>query len=413
MKETPGVLGVAGELALRPDVRGKSQPTPNHKLTRNFVEKHCRSDVREEWNTPSVERISKLRAILNALQEEKQATQILKKASENDEAKRKLDLTRASVDKRLARCKLKEEHFNMKREEFRKHVLENEKSWRELDSNIDKWERKVREEQAERRRLEIEIRVLEAELSENEKAREVEQRKIARTVQYKGFLEAVVESAEEFEGDIEILIGRYNTLERSNAELHQANTTRLRELDGLREEVTRTQTKLENERLMISSQLDECQLSLDRVRDENKDLEAKLNGALTDRDLKESQIGVIENAIDQLFGRAVASCRLPTRLKQMQESVNVKYAPVRGERSDVRLEAMLEQIIERLGDMRDIYCEASAKLKTNKPVLRTFEPEPMEVKFEYVAGGQDLPGRLATSSSKRTLTSSSAQNTSG
>jgi len=51
----------------------------NARATANFVEKHCKSDVSEEWKKVDDKKIAQLRGILAALQEENQSTQLLKK----------------------------------------------------------------------------------------------------------------------------------------------------------------------------------------------------------------------------------------------------------------------------------------------------------------------------------------------
>merc|ERR1711920_940826 len=81
------------------------------RATAKFVEKHCKSDVSEEWKKVDDKKIVKLRGILAALQEENQSTQLLKKESEDKEARRALELTRSSVEQRLNECKEKEETF--------------------------------------------------------------------------------------------------------------------------------------------------------------------------------------------------------------------------------------------------------------------------------------------------------------
>jgi len=97
-------------------------------------------------------------------------------------------------------------------------------------------------------------------LAEEEKVKSLEMKKIALTSQYKSFLEAVVQECEEdFEGDIEVLMNRHRTLEAGNQELHQENSDRTRRLDSLREKCMRVQTELQNQHLMNSRDLHNCQ----------------------------------------------------------------------------------------------------------------------------------------------------------
>merc|ERR1719350_1748459 len=103
---------------------------------------------------------------------------------------------------------------------------------------------------------------------------------------------------------------------------------------------------------MISSQIDDCQVTLERQRTDNQEFEARVNSALKDKELKESQIGVVQMAVEQLFRRAVASCLLPQRIKQMHDAVDI--IPVGDNRSDLQLEAMLDQITERMSELKEI-----------------------------------------------------------
>mmetsp|Transcript_49611 Transcript_49611/g.106227 ORF Transcript_49611/g.106227 Transcript_49611/m.106227 type:complete len:468 (+) Transcript_49611:53-1456(+) len=398
-------LAQAGELSLKAyraeaaqqSRDGKLEKTKSKKASANFIEKHCRSDVSEEWKKVDDGKIAKLRGILAALQEENQSTQLLKKESEDKEARRELEATRSSVDMRLGACKEKEALFVKKQAALRQHVLENEKSLEELETNIEKGEKKSKDEQAECRRLDTEIRSLERDLDEQEVLKSTEQKKIERTSQYKRFLEVVVQECEEdFEGDIENLMNRHNTLEAGNAELHQANAELTSRLSRVREECLRVQTKLQNEHLMISSKLHECQVTLDRNRAESQELEQRLNRALEEKELKESQVGVIQMAIGQLFTRTVHSCRLQQRKKAMLDATDVKFAPVRGDSggmSDVRLEEMLRQIIERVEDLRDMYDMAKEELgkaDTTAQVEKVVDEAVATVKF-VVSNRADRP----------------------
>jgi len=359
------------------------------KASTALIQKHCKSDVSEEWKKVDDRKIAKLRGILSALQEENQSTQLLKKESEDKEARRALQSTRSSVETRLAACKEKEVLFTKRQFDLRKHVMENQKSLQELESTIEKGEKKSKDEQAECRRLDNEIQALNEELRQKELSKEIESQKIARTSQYKSFLEHVVqECQEEFEGDIEVLINRHATLEAGSQELNQANEDLSARLDRVRDECLRVQTKLQNEHLMISSQLHECQVDLDHHQAESHELEQRLNRALEEKELKESQVGVIQMAIEQLFTRTVTSCRLKQRKKAMLDATDIKFAPVlRGEKSDVRLEEMFKQIIERVEDLKDMHEKALEQLGHDNKKIETalFEEVDIMERIKFVA----------------------------
>jgi len=337
------------------------------KLTATFVEKHCKSHVSEEWIKVDDSKIAKLRGIIAALQEENQSTQLLKRESENADVGRQLETTRAGVETRLMRCKAQEDVFERSQAALRRHVLDNEKSLQELETNIEKGEKKLRDEQTECRKLDNEVNLLEADMAGLESGKATEQKKISRTSQYKKFLEAVVHECEEdFEGDIENLMNRHNTLEAGNQELHQMNTDLTTRLDSKREEATRVRSRLQSEHLVIGSKLHESQVTLDKHRAESREFEQRLTRALEEREIKEGQVGVIQMAIEQLFTRTVMSCRLKQRKKVMVDAVEKKLVPVRGVKADFRLKGMLEQIIERMSELRDMHREGTQILREEK-----------------------------------------------
>jgi len=332
------------------ETKADAATTKSAKASAAFIEKLTRTSVSEEWTKVDDKKIAKLRGILAALQEENQSTQLLKKESEDKQAKKALEVTRSTA---------KEALFLQGQADLRRHVLENQKSLQELEATIEKGEKKAKEEQVECRRLESEIAAIEEELREQEVIKAAELMKINRTSVHKQFLETVVQHCvEDFEGDIEVLMNRHMTLEAGNQELNQANLDLTKQLDRIREECLRVQTKLQNEHLMISSKLHECQVDLDRHRAECQELEGRLNRALEEKELKESQVGVIQMAIEQLFSRAVTSCRLKQRKKAMLDATDIKYAPVRGDKSDAKLEEMFRQITERVEDLMDIRRQA-------------------------------------------------------
>eukprot|EP00441_Pelagodinium_beii_P035756 CAMPEP_0197651758 /NCGR_PEP_ID=MMETSP1338-20131121/34013_1 /TAXON_ID=43686 ORGANISM="Pelagodinium beii, Strain RCC1491" /NCGR_SAMPLE_ID=MMETSP1338 /ASSEMBLY_ACC=CAM_ASM_000754 /LENGTH=444 /DNA_ID=CAMNT_0043226489 /DNA_START=47 /DNA_END=1381 /DNA_ORIENTATION=+ len=377
---------------------GKASKSKFEKASKKLLQEHCKSDVSEEWKKVDDSKIAKLRGILSALQEENQSTQLLKKESEDKEAWKALESTRKSVDTRLAFCKEKEALFKKRQEDLRRHVLENQKSLQELESTIEKSEKKVKDEQMECKRHDAEINALNEELRQKEQSKNTESAKITKTQHYKSFLEEVMqETQEEFDGDIEVLINRYATLEAGSQELIQANDDLSVRLDRVRDECLRVQTKLQNEHLMISSQLHVCQVDLEHHQAESAELEQKLNRALEDKELKESQVGVIQMAIEQLFTRTVTSCRLKQRKKAMLDAVDIKYAPVRGDKSDARLEEMFKQIIERVEDLQDMHEQALAALgrDTKKEDDAPVEELDLMDRVKFVQTKGDDIGRVA------------------
>jgi chromosome segregation ATPase len=351
------------------------------KATNALLRQYSRGTVAEEWKKVDDKKLAKLRGILAALQDENQSTQLLKKESENAEARRELESTRSGVECRLLACLERQEKFEQAQQELRRHVLESEKSLQEIEATIEKGEKKSRDEQAECRKLDAELAALEADLAEQEVLKENEKKKIAKTLHYKKFLDAVVNDYwEDFQGDIENLMNRHKTLEAGNAELHQTGGALTEQLDSKREEAQRVKSRLQSEHLVIGSQLHESQVTLDRQRGESREMEQRVNRVFEEKEVKESQVGVIQMAIEQLFSRTVTSCCFKPRRKAMTKEVdNIKFTPVR-EQSDVRRKAMLKQIVARIQDLEDM----------NKKAMEALQQDIADQPKEVVQDGENM-----------------------
>lgn len=339
-------------------------PLSLHVIMSVFMTQAFKRDHAEEWKKVDDDKIKRLRGILASMQEESQCTQLLKKDRENWDVQSQLDQTRRSVGSRLQECKKKKTVFEKKQEELRRVVSESEQYIRDTDTKIEKSEKKAKDEQAECRKLDEELKALGQELEENRERKEVEVRRIQQNSHFKRYLDSVVfQFDEDFEGDIENLMNRHLTLEAGNEELHNANEKLTAELDKTREEWLRVQAKLQNDQLMINSTLHECQMNLEKYRAESADLENRLNQALEEKELKESNIGIINMAIEQIFQRTVSTCRLPQRKKAMQEAVETKFGH--------RLDLVLQQITQRVTELQWICDKASAALKPETMAMNT------------------------------------------
>jgi len=352
-----------------------------------FITQAFKRDASEEWQKIDDQKIKKLRAILASMQEESQSTQLLKKERENADVQTSLDTTRTSVGKRLGECRKKKFTFEKRQEELRKIVQENEQFIRDTDMKIEKAEKKEKEEKVECRKLDEEIKQHSQQLEEFQASKEAELKKISQNSLYKKYLEAVVQEFEEdFEGDIENLINRHKTLEAGNTELHQANQQLTDMLDKTREEWLTVKTELQNEHLMINSALHDSKMKYERYRAESSDLENRLNSALEEKELKESNVGIIHMAIEQLFTRAVQTCRLPQRKTAMLEYVDSKY--------ERRLDLVLPSITERLQELQWILEKATASIKAQADAAPVAQAAYEEEEAQVPTFVQKLPQEM-------------------
>lgn len=359
-----------------------------------FTKKHCKIHVSDEWEKVDDRKLDKLRGILDALKEENQATQLLKKESEDRQAGQALEGTRASVKKRLEECKAQEALFEEKQAELRRHVMENEKSLRLMETNIEKGEKKAKDEAVECKRLDTEIAAVLRDIKEHQDGKTFEQQQIARAKQHKAFLENVVLEEEDFEGDIKVLMNRYDRLDAEKQSLHLRNTQLEGQLNQVREELAKVQAELQTEQMMSSSRLHESQVALERHVAESNNLDQDLNRMLEEKELNKSKVGVILMAIEQIFTRAVQSCRLKQRREAMLSEVDGK---------DAKLESQLNQIIARVKDLRDMSDKVRKHLDSQKPVqvASTLDEGDLMDKVEIVTRRGDRPNMYEATSSSR------------
>merc|ERR1719235_1189217 len=171
----------------------------------------------------------------------------------------------------------------------------------------------------------------------------VEEKTIAQNSQFKKYLESVVqENEEDFKGEIENLLNRHNTLKGGNAELQQQDVEVNRLLDKKREDFQREYTKLQNDQLMVNSEFHNQQMEFERLRAEKAELESKLTSAYDEREKYQSHIGIIGMAIEQLYQRALHSCRDDRRKQAMEDHITSKF----GHREDLVLECIEERMNE-------------------------------------------------------------------
>jgi chromosome segregation ATPase len=339
----------------------------------------------QPWQKVDEEQLTKLRACLAGMEDENQSTLLLKKEREDWEVQEKLRTTREKVADRLKECRQKKLIFERKQAELQDTVTKNEQFIRDTDAKIEKAEKKAREETLEMRKHEEELaqyNKLRDRLIEEKNA---EMRVISQNSQYKKYLESVVaENEEEYEGEIENVLNRHQTLEQGNLELQAQDVQVNAELDKRREEFQRKVTELTNAQLMINSELHGHQMQLERLRAERAELENKLTSAIEEREMKESEIGIITMAIEQLYQRAQQSCRDDRRRNAMVEATESKF----GHREDL----VLKEVSERLVDLMWMVEQGKKEMKErqgNVQVLEDTNLRPSTPKFVMV---HDEPG---------------------
>eukprot|EP00397_Hematodinium_sp_SG-2012_P033803 GEMP01036172.1.p1 GENE.GEMP01036172.1~~GEMP01036172.1.p1 ORF type:complete len:357 (+),score=125.16 GEMP01036172.1:23-1072(+) len=306
-------------------------------------------DVTDGWRTITDEELQKMRALLLSMDEESQDTLLLKKERNSFDAVEELARMRISVNQRLQECRIKKQAFEKKQGELRKNALDNEEFIRDNDKKIETCEKKAREEMAECKRLDEELMQIEAKVQELQLQKEMDAKAIERGAHYKRLFEQTAQVYEnEFEGDVENLMKRENALRRTTIELQENNQQLQHRLEDMREAWMAEQLRLQNEELVVNTSVHQCQMNLESSRVEMREMENKLKSAQEEKEWKESTVGIMKLAIDQLLQRTLASCRLPQRKKAMLDFVDAPKGQGERYHTDLMLMAMSERLKELL-----------------------------------------------------------------
>jgi len=114
-------------------------------------------------------------------------------------------------------------------------------------------------------------------------------------------------------------------------------------------------------------------------------------------------------AVEQLFTRTVTTCRDQQRKDLMQKEVETKLGPVRGDKSEVRLDAMLRQIAERMEDLskmlRDFEVYRNEQLGPSTQVSRNYADGagPPVITVSYGTDNADMQRRQAENAGSASL----------
>jgi chromosome segregation ATPase len=226
---------------------------------------------------------------------------------------------------------------------LRETVQKNKQFIRDTDAKIETAEKKAREETELMNKRKEEQKLIEELREKYKEEKNMEEKIINANSQFKKYLESVVqENEEDFKNEIENLLNRHNTLKGGNAELQQQDVEVNRLLDKRREDFQREYTKLQNEQLMVNSEFHNQQMEFERLRGVKAELESKLTSAYDEREKYQSHIGIIGMAIEQLYQRALQSCRDDRRKQAMEDHTSSKF----GHRDDLVLECIEERLNE-------------------------------------------------------------------
>lgn len=278
-----------------------------------------------------------------------QATLLLKKKKEMREVDHALDNMKSQYKQRMDACEDRRIQFELKQGKMREQVSKFEKFIQENDAKRSRAENKVK---SERKLYDEKLREI-ALLAEKYGRLEIEQNKLMQSLisngQYKSFLERIVENDMGYE-EIGDILNRHNTLTEANNDLMRHSAELEFELDEFRKRLQSIKTEKQNQLLVNTSVVQDCQTELEKmvqnikiqdeeglkVDDKKKDISRELSQTI--------------QAIRNLFGRCFNTMRVKPSFGPHKDSATMMEL----------LDFELDTIGMRIFDLVQIYNEFKA-----------------------------------------------------
>lgn len=262
-----------------------------------------------------------------------------KKMSEYDQLTERVcagEYGMVQVEQREEACRRKEEELKQKQnnakkreERFNAFVQENEKRMAQA-------EKREKEDRQEAINKAAEIEKRKAELHELEQLRDSRRKQVERMSQYAAFLDEVVEASDTF-SDVSELLQRYETLMKSNEDLHQRNASTSNELERTRSQFEQYTKEVQNDVLVKTSQIADMQKRLEKIRSDCMEYEERRRETKDIMNEHTRRYGLARMAIENLYTRARETSFL-----------------VKGSKKHGTLMEMLEYIEARILDLQYI-----------------------------------------------------------
>eukprot|EP00743_Colponemidia_sp_Colp-15_P002020 GILK01002194.1.p1 GENE.GILK01002194.1~~GILK01002194.1.p1 ORF type:complete len:411 (+),score=84.84 GILK01002194.1:51-1283(+) len=257
-----------------------------------------------------------------------QSTLLLKKEKEAREVEQQLERIREEVNRRMHLCDLRQKEFEAKQQEMREQVAKFERFILENDLKRQRAEQRLRGEMEASKKKSQEIQELRDRLDDLRNQQMKQESMLDRYRVYSSYLEQTATTAEEeFQGDIETLVNRYNTLAEGNRELRTSVDGASAEADDIRQNLINLQKETQNEILVNNATIHRHQMQIEKIQNQSAIIESQLETRIASSKLRTADVGQVQMSIKNLFSRVV-SCnkgRLPPRISITEKENPVQY----------------------------------------------------------------------------------------
>eukprot|EP00921_Rhytidocystis_pertsovi_P006825 GHVQ01011539.1.p1 GENE.GHVQ01011539.1~~GHVQ01011539.1.p1 ORF type:complete len:776 (-),score=123.08 GHVQ01011539.1:62-2230(-) len=313
------------------------------------VERRTEAPWKYQWGAPvSDELLQRMRCLLTESRGAPLEGRMLKKKKEDFDVSQQLCHRRRSCDESLttyadSRCEFEEKKQNLKQ-----IALQNEKFIEETKLKHERAMKRIRDEEQGCGQADKSIASLEEELGTLNALYENQKRFVRRHHPYKAYLEKLCQSDDE---DVDSVLNRYTVLSQGNAELHAHLSVVNAKLQACRDKVHDYVSERSNAVLLEMSKIGQIQTQLESCKTKNGQLKVDAQTRAELYSQQESNIGVAQAAIRQLFRRVVANARSEERRKRNELYVRSKYGR--------EVELMLNVIQERVEELQQINFQCS------------------------------------------------------
>eukprot|EP00742_Colponemidia_sp_Colp-10_P002051 GILJ01002191.1.p1 GENE.GILJ01002191.1~~GILJ01002191.1.p1 ORF type:complete len:411 (-),score=78.87 GILJ01002191.1:136-1368(-) len=257
-----------------------------------------------------------------------QSTLLLKKEKEAREVEQQLERIREEVNRRMHLCELRQKEFEAKQQEMREQVAKFERFILENDLKRQRAEQRLRGEMEASKKKSQEIQELRDRLDDLRNQQMKQESMLDRYRVYSRYLEQTATTAEEeFQGDIETLVNRYNTLAEGNRELRTSVDGASAAADDIRQNLINLQKETQNEILVNNATIHRHQMQIEKIQNQSAIIESQLETRIASSKLRTADVGQVQMSIKNLFSRVV-SCnkgRLPPRISISEKENPVQY----------------------------------------------------------------------------------------
>lgn len=232
-----------------------------------------------------------------------QSTVLLQKKKKMQEVQAELDRKKHEYQLRMRKCKEKEAELSAKQEKIRDSVIKFEVFVKENDAKRTRALKKERAEVSSRKQKEQEIVGLQSHLHDHSTARHKSLRMVEKLAVFEAYLEAVVETSQEFD-EVGSLLKRHETLTLTNRDLRGIVDNGNQAIEHTRAELTQVSKEKANEILVATSDIASHQKRSEQLRSDNSQLEAELQYRDNAFNQRKRTLGECEMAIRNIYLRS-------------------------------------------------------------------------------------------------------------